>query len=162
VYFYLVKSLGNNSNARLATVVGISAHFASTRFSYTASAFRPAGLAFQATTVWIWGIAQNKHASTLISADMAVVLTLKVYYFKEPLFHFRSLKKSTKDLLFFLLVLLWYFLVFELLWCRHTMYRGVCQDPTYIEVRLITDSPLVQSSCLLFQPAPAPWQHQAR
>eukprot|EP00873_Tetraselmis_striata_P005195 jgi/Tetstr1/425459/TSEL_015906.t1 len=67
-------------------------------------------------------------------------LTNKVYHiievciYKEPLFHFRSLKKSTKTLMFFLLVLVWYFLVFELLWCRYEMYNGVCKEPAYVEV----------------------------
>lgn len=70
--------------------------------------------------------------------------------YKEPLFHFRSLKKSTKTLMFFLLVLVWYFLVFELLWCRYEMYNGVCKEPAYVEVA-ITPVPLRLHACSLNQ-----------
>jgi len=62
---------------------------------------------------------------------------IEVHYFKEQLFHFSSMKKSTRNVLFFSMVLLWYFLVFELLWCRHTMYNGVCKEPAYREVTRI-------------------------
>lgn len=77
----------------------------------------------------------------------------QVHYFKEQLFHFSSMKKSTRNVLFFSMVLLWYFLVFELLWCRHTMYNGVCKEPAYREVK----APHGSTSSLLSYPPPPPF-----
>jgi len=59
------------------------------------------------------------------------------------------MKKSTHHLLFFTLVLVWYFLVFELLWCRHGLYNGACKQPAYVEVGYPTAALTLSSECFM-------------
>mmetsp|Transcript_46837 Transcript_46837/g.117251 ORF Transcript_46837/g.117251 Transcript_46837/m.117251 type:complete len:849 (+) Transcript_46837:187-2733(+) len=67
------------------------------------------------------------------SASSFFYYCIEVYHFQEPLYHFTSLRSTTHHLMFFGILLVWYFVVFEWVWCSG-IYARVCAEPAYREV----------------------------
>lgn len=70
---------------------------------------------------------------TLILPPTSRFAASQVYHFQEPLYHFTSLRSTTHHLMFFGILLVWYFVVFEWVWCSG-IYARVCAEPAYREV----------------------------